>query len=84
MNAFFFSKDVRQHLWIPLLTQVTKMNTSFEEVLLKGSIIFHLSDLKTCQPAGWFEIVANLKTGPEGRFENFQYPLAGNKRLNVC
>ena len=30
MNTFLFSKNVRQHLWVPLLSQVTKMYTCFK------------------------------------------------------
>src|SRR5205085_1762009 len=38
VNTFLLSEDVRQHLGIPLLFQVTKMYTCLEELLLKGSI----------------------------------------------
>jgi len=34
MDAFFLSKDIRQHFGVPLLTQVTEMYTGFKELLL--------------------------------------------------
>jgi hypothetical protein len=45
VNAFLFSKNVRQHLGIPLLLKVTKVYTGIEKLLLEGSILFHLNDL---------------------------------------
>jgi hypothetical protein len=35
VNAFLLSEDVRQHLWVPLLPQVTKVYTGFQELLLQ-------------------------------------------------